>query len=419
MTTHQDPVTRDGARDGRSDRDVSALLAPQFPGLDTLRAVGALGVLITHTAFWAGSYTRNGTVGTLLARMDVGVAIFFVLSGFLLSRAWLARAQLGLPSPRLGSYAWKRVLRIMPVYLVVAVIALSLIPENSGRGFADWLVSLSLADIYVDLELPAGLTQMWSLATELAFYAALPLLMLLALGRRPRRLSPGRVGAVIVALMVLSPVWLLVLGERVPGAADRSVYEWLPSFGTWFGAGIALALLHVLHQSGRLGVRTRRAIDTAAQLPGVCWLVATALLLIAATPVAGPTVLIPSTQGELVAKNLLYLGIGAVIVFTGVFTPDTTRYQRILSLPALRHLGHLSYAVFCIHLPIQHLLLAVTGYELFAGHGLQIFFGTLVLSLLAAEVLHRLVELPSQRLRNLGRRSAAKPTAAPSATTTR
>ena len=72
--------------------------APTFPLLDTMRAVGALCVLTTHAAFWAGDYTRHGTWGTVLARLDVGVAIFFVLSGFLLSRPWLpARRPTGRP----------------------------------------------------------------------------------------------------------------------------------------------------------------------------------------------------------------------------------------------------------------------------------------------------------------------------------
>ena len=93
-----------------------------------------MAVLTTHAAFWAGSYTQHGYWGSLLARLDVGVAIFFVLSGFLLSRPWIARARLGLPRPKVGRYYWKRVLRIFPVYLVTAVLALSLIPENDGLG---------------------------------------------------------------------------------------------------------------------------------------------------------------------------------------------------------------------------------------------------------------------------------------------
>ena len=66
---------------------------PRLPVLDSLRGVWVLALVTAHTAFWAGSYTRNGVWGTLLARLDVGVALFFVLSGVLLSYPYLARAQ--------------------------------------------------------------------------------------------------------------------------------------------------------------------------------------------------------------------------------------------------------------------------------------------------------------------------------------
>ena len=96
----------------------SVPLRPDFPGLDWLRAVGALAVLTTHVAFQTGEYFRHGTLGTLLARLDVGVALFFVLSGFLLSRDWWVRHELGLEPQRTRRYALKRALRILPVYVV-------------------------------------------------------------------------------------------------------------------------------------------------------------------------------------------------------------------------------------------------------------------------------------------------------------
>ena len=118
--------------------------APLFPILDTLRAVGALAVLTTHTAFQSGDYLGHGYLGTLLSRLDIGVAIFFVLSGFLLSRPFLARAAVGRPAPALGRYALKRVLRIFPVYAVSVVLALLLVPENDSATAATWLRSLLL-----------------------------------------------------------------------------------------------------------------------------------------------------------------------------------------------------------------------------------------------------------------------------------
>ena len=91
---------------------------PRLPVLDSMRGVWVLALLTAHTAFWAGSYTRNGVWGTLLARLDVGVALFFVLSGVLLSYPYLARAQQQVAHPRVAPYLWRRFLRIYPVYVL-------------------------------------------------------------------------------------------------------------------------------------------------------------------------------------------------------------------------------------------------------------------------------------------------------------
>ena len=101
---------------------------PTFPVLDTLRAVGALAVLTTHATFQSGDYVRHGALGTLFSRLDVGVAIFFVLSGFLLSRPFLARAANGDAHPSVRHYYRKRLLRIYPLYVFTVILALTLIP---------------------------------------------------------------------------------------------------------------------------------------------------------------------------------------------------------------------------------------------------------------------------------------------------
>ena len=396
----------------------SVELTPQFPALDTLRAVGALAVLTTHTAFWAGAYTAHGAWGTALARLDVGVAIFFVLSGFLLARPWIARAYSGLPAPSVGRYFWKRFLRIFPLYVVTAVLALALITDNDGLSAPHWLSTLTLTDIYVRDVLPAGLTQMWSLATEVMFSLVLPVLMVVGIGRR-RCLVPWRRVVLLVAMSAISVAWLSGLSSSVPGAEGRAVNEWLPAFLTWFAAGMGLALVHVLHTSGTAPSRVSRAVEVLGSSPGVCWVVAAGLLLVAATPLAGPTLLVAATEAEAVTKHLLYAAIGGLLVFTGVFASSAPGYERAMSHPVLRHLGHISFGVFCIHLPMLHLVMRMTGYDLFQGHGLQIFLLTLVLSVAAAEVLYRVVELPCMRLKDLGRTRAVAPTAPESATSTR
>jgi peptidoglycan/LPS O-acetylase OafA/YrhL len=366
-----------------------------FPLLDTMRAIGALCVLTTHTAFWAGDYTRNGTWGTFLARLDVGVAIFFVLSGFLLSRAWLSRAADGDSAPRVRPYLWKRFLRITPVYVVTVVLALTFIEANNDATIRDWISTLLMLDVYHGDGFPAGLTQMWSLSVEVAFYVALPVLMLVLVGRR--RLRAGRVMTGLVLMAAVSVWW------HVDGAArigHGQPLQWLPAFLTWFAAGILLALVQVLHARGRAPSLTRPFVALARQ-PGSCWTLVAGLVLISATPLAGPTMLAAPSTAESLTKHLLYGAIGFLIVLSGVFNDPRSRYSRFMGHPLGRRLGWISYGIFCLHLPILHFVMWMTGWQLFVGRGLAIWALTLALSLVAADLSYRLLERPALRLKGV------------------
>lgn len=379
---------------------------PDFPVLDTLRAVGALAVLTTHSAFWAGEYTRHGVGGTLLARLDVGVALFFVLSGFLLSLPFLTRAAQGRSRPSTGRYLWKRFLRIAPVYLLAVVLALSFIDENAHLRVRGWAVTLALGNTFLDPLPPAGLSQMWSLAVEVTFYLLLPALMVLALGRRS--LQPWRLVSVLAVLVAVSVWWHLDGAGRMGRVSNGAPLQWLPSYLSWFAIGIALALTHLLHQRGRWSVVTTPLVRLGRQ-PGVCWAIAGGLMLVAATPLAGPSLLAVSTPAESLTKNLLYAGVGGVIVLTGVFTAPGG-YTRLFSHPRSRHLGWISYSLFCLHLPILHLVMRTTGWNLFQGHFLGIWALTIAVSLVASEVVYRFLERPAMRLKDVRRRSGS-PTA--------
>jgi peptidoglycan/LPS O-acetylase OafA/YrhL len=383
------------AAKSRTSRRSSVELNPVFPVLDTLRLVGALAVLTTHTAFQSGDYLGHGFWGTLLSRLDIGVAIFFVLSGFLLSRPYLARAAIRTSRPATGRYYVKRVLRIYPVYAVSVVLALSLIDENARAGVADWTRTLLLADTYTADRLPTGLTQMWSLAVEVAFYAVLPWLMLWMVGRAGP-LRPRRILLCLTALVALSGAWLLTVGNwvSVSGFASGVPMTWLPSFLTWFAVGIGLALGHVLLQRSPNPPRAVRALVALGAMPGACWTMAASLLLVASTPLAGPALLFISTPAQALTKHLLYAVVAGLVVLTGVFTEPQGRFGRMMAAPPLRHLGHISYSTFCIHLPMLYAVMAVMDYGLFAGHGLQIWAITLAASLLASELLYRFVERP-------------------------
>lgn len=371
----------------------------QFPALDGLRAIGAFCVLTTHVAFWSGDYTGNGVVGTLLARLDVGVAIFFVLSGFLLSRPWLLSAAEGRRAPGTRAYLWKRLLRVFPVYVVTATVALALIEDNEDLGWVDRVITVLLLDTYVRDALPSGLTHMWSLAVEVAFYAVLPLLMLAFLGRG-RRLGPARVLAGL-GLMALVTVWWHLDGAGRAGELGTGIpLQWLPAYLLWFALGIGLALVQVLHQGGEW-LRFTGPVVSLARQPGSCWVLAAGLMLLAATPVAGPSMFDAPTPGQSLTKSVIYALVGVLLVLTGVFAGERGLTGLLLGHPVARRLGWISYGVFCLHLPVLHLVMWATPWELFGGHFVGLWLLTSLGAVVAAELVYRLVERPAQRGRRL------------------
>ncbi len=388
-----------------------------FPALDTLRAVGAVAVLTTHVAFWSGSYTVGGAWGTLLARLDVGVALFFVLSGFLLTRPWLARGLDGRPAPRAGRYLWKRFLRIAPLYLVAAVLALTFIESNGDRSPRQWLETLLLLDTFVETPAPAGLTHMWSLAVEVSFYLVLPLLMWVAVGRR---LRVPRLAAVLVGMVAVSCWWHLDGAARLSTVTTGNQLQWLPAYLAWFAVGIALAAVHELRVRG-LAERLTAPVVALGRQPGVCWAMVAGLLLVGATPLAGPSMLAAPTPDESLTKSLLYAAVGGLVVLTGVFAPARGAYLRAMSHAVPRHLGVISYGIFALHLPVLHLVMHLTGWTLFEVDLVPLWLLTLAASLVVAEVAYRLVERPALRLKNLRpprvRRGSAASTRTPTSGT--
>src|SRR4051794_18553736 len=105
------------ARPVRSRHVTAPRAAPRLPGGDGLRAVAAVIVFFTHIGFLTGA-TFNSWAGPLFARFDVGVSIFFALSGFLLSRPYLMAILDDEPLPDRKSFYERRFRRIFPAYWV-------------------------------------------------------------------------------------------------------------------------------------------------------------------------------------------------------------------------------------------------------------------------------------------------------------
>jgi peptidoglycan/LPS O-acetylase OafA/YrhL len=348
--------------------------------LTGIRAVAALLVVGTHAAYTTGKYT-HGYWGLVGARLEIGVPIFFVLSGFLLFRPWVKSAATGGPGPSLSRYARHRVRRIMPAYIITVLFAYVLYDfreagPNPGHTWLGLVRNLTLTQIYCNgylgKYLHQGLTQMWSLAVEAAFYVSLPLLayVLLVLICR-RRWRPKLVLGALAGMMLISPAWLILVhtDHWFPDGARL----WLPTYLAWFLAGMMLAVLQAM------GVRCYAFM--AIPLAIIC-------LFIVATPIGGAPTTSPSSVNEALVKTGFYAAIAGLAV-APLALGDQGWYYRLLATRPMVWLGEISYEIFLIHLiTMEFAMDYVVGYHVYTGSMLNLFIATLVLTIPLAWVLH-------------------------------
>ena len=349
--------------------------------LTGVRAVAAILVVATHAAYTTGKYIQ-GYFGLVSARMEIGVPIFFVLSGFLLFRPWVKSLAIGGAEPSLRRYAWHRFRRIMPAYVVTVLIAYAIYHfrhagPNPGHTWFGLFRNLTLTQIYTFNYLRGylhqGLTQMWSLAVEATFYVLLPLLAYLLLvvlcGRqwRPKLLLFG-----IATLALISPVWLV--GVHLTTSIPNGARLWLPTYLIWFLAGMSLTVLQ------RMGVRCYAFV--ALPLAFVCY-------IIASTPIAGDPTTSPLGLSQALYKAVFYAAIAGLAV-APLALGDQGWYSRFLARRPMVWLGEISYEIFLVHLiTMEFAMVYIVQDHVYTGSMPGLFAATMVLTIPPAWLLHR------------------------------
>jgi peptidoglycan/LPS O-acetylase OafA/YrhL len=358
--------------------------------LDGVRAVAAYGVIATHAGFNSGRSLDNGPFAPLLARLDFGVTLFFLLSGFLLFRPFAVAALTNTPGPRVGSFWWRRFLRIAPAYWLTIVVVLGVLTTQQPTTRGEWRSYLLLTQTYDGHNIDSSLTRMWTLATEIGFYAALPLLAIAArrLGsRRPQAGQLGLVAALGVGALAASLINQAIAGDYSAGRL------WLPVYLDWFGLGMLLAIASIpVDHPARLVVTLREL----ARAPGTCWIFGALLFWISTLPIAGPRNLLAASWWEFASKHYLY-GAAAFFFLLPVALGSAGWIRRLLGNRFMSWLGAISYGVYLWHLPlliaIQHWL----GWHTFGGHFLELFVLTTLAATAAAAASWYLLERPLLR----------------------
>jgi peptidoglycan/LPS O-acetylase OafA/YrhL len=337
------------------------------PALDGLRAIAIAAVMARH--FKSESLLPGGALG---------VDLFFVLSGFLITtllmQEWLAKGTI-----RLARFYQRRALRLLPALFAFLLVYLVVMLGLRDLGFtgADTpraeLTTATAAVLYCVNWLRAlggvtatGSSHLWSLSVEEQYYLLWPGLLLLLLRLRASPFVLLGVSGAVVLWSASLPLWADLGDRRLYFGTDFRVQELM--------AGSLASQLFVF------GLLTRERVSHASfrLLLGASVVFLAALLFVYQAPAA---LLFEGAY-------LLVAGASAVVVVACVLGGDGAA-MRVLGSRPMVYVGRRSYALYLWHFPISYWLRDVDAVP-------QIVLATL-LSLLAAELSYRLVEAPALR----------------------
>jgi peptidoglycan/LPS O-acetylase OafA/YrhL len=336
------------------------------PHIDGLRAIAVVGVVLFHF----GARTLPGGF--------IGVDVFFVISGFLISKTLYREISDGEFS--LASFYERRARRILPAFYAVsiasAVAALFILLPQGLVSFAKSLIAAALfssniffyatSNYFAPAANEMPLIHYWSLAVEEQFYLLFPLLIVAIFRWSPRHL------AVVIAILLLAS---LGASEAMVRVDPPAAFYLLPfrAFELLIGSLLALPGTRFPISQGVAGVST---------LVGAALILGGMVAIHEDMRFPGLTALIPC--------------LGAALVIWGSEKTTTSPAQLLGSTP-IAFLGKLSYSLYLVHWPV-----AVFGGQLFPhADRLTFLVAGVAVSLILGWVSFRYVEQPVRLHRTL------------------
>jgi peptidoglycan/LPS O-acetylase OafA/YrhL len=367
----------------------SAVIAP----LTGLRLVAAVWVVLFHIYLFNGddlsaAHPRvDAVVGPIVSQGDLGVDLFFLLSGFVLACNYLERLGAAPSVPAVAGFLWLRIARIWPLYMLAIVgggLLLSLrlhvwgTPPNVPLTRSHLLEQALMVQQWGAAQVPdsSWTGPAWSISAEWLAYLCFPALAVVV-WRVRRHAGPSLLVALGGVVLLPTLVW------TAAAHTQAAPYMWLVRLGTEFTCGVLLAAA-ARHDLSRL-TRAAGWLAPATVAVGAGWLY---VAEVTGRPWLGPLVL------ALFPLLVLALAHG-----------DGRVHRWLGSRPMVLG-GGVSFALYLVHVPLLKLFRdAVDHGAIPLSPHLRLYgeLGVAAASLLLAWALFRHVEEPSRhRLRTLG-----------------
>jgi peptidoglycan/LPS O-acetylase OafA/YrhL len=358
-------------------------LSGRFRALDGIRALAVLAVLAAHAGipFLPGGF--------------IGVDVFFVLSGFLIT-SLLYQELAATGRVDLGAFWTRRVRRLLPAALAMLVAVLAarrLFDPNSVAGLrgdalaaalwsSNWRFALQGTDYFALGATPSPLQHTWSLAVEEQFYLLWPLLLIACHAVMRRRLLALSIAGVTVSVLATFMLASRASPGRIYFGTDTRAQELL--------AGAALAALLAPTWQWRASDGNRRSPQPAARGP-----VPLLLSVGGLAALTGIAITADGAPGEFRHGLLLLSALATTALLAGVILDPGHPIARLLSTPPLVGIGRISYGLYLWHWPVYLVLDgARTGLH---GYWLAALRVAVAGALACASFV--LIERPAQRVR--------------------
>ena len=379
---------------------------PYLGALDGLRALAVVAVMVYHA-------DANWLPGGFL-----GVEVFFVLSGYLITLLLMAETERS-GRVNLAAFWGRRARRLLPALFVtmtaLAIYTSAFRSHDVGALRGDIVAGFFYVSNWFQITAGAGyaavgdfapLRHLWSLAVEEQFYLVWPLVMVVLLRRGTRDL--GRTAATLVLVAVgiavitavvhhpgriaecsLTPDAYFEVGGRCISKSDTLYLSTITrSTGLLLGAAFAMVWRPVAVMRSELRSRPLVLdIPAALGIVGLGYLMWNVHYITVDATVEGTV-----ADSSLFRGGLLITAVATLAVVAATVHPGSLM-TRLLSLPALRWVGTRSYGLYLYHWPIYQVLRDVAGVSL----GYARFVVAMVLTAVCAEVSYRVLEMPIRR----------------------